>query len=101
MTYLWGVLHMGQARAPWGRSIALSELESRCIRLYGAGWTRDEISRMAHVSPRTVGAALTVAKEKLGARSLAHAAILISSQSSAESRSYDSTAWPTIARELR
>jgi DNA-binding CsgD family transcriptional regulator len=55
----------------------LSELEIRCLRLYGAGWTRIEISGMARVSQRTVGASLTVAKEKLGARSLAHAAMLL------------------------
>jgi len=68
---------MAQARFRFTGSIALSDLETRCLRLYGAGWTRMEISEMARVSRRTVGATLTVAKEKLGARSLAHAALLL------------------------
>ncbi len=69
---------MAESRLQFGASIELSELEIRCLRLYGAGWTRDEISRMARVSRRTVGATLTVSKEKLGARSLAHAALVLS-----------------------
>jgi DNA-binding CsgD family transcriptional regulator len=69
---------MAQARLPFSDPTGLSELEARCLRLYGAGWSRDEISRLARVSRRTVGAALTVAKEKLGARTLAHAALLLS-----------------------
>jgi DNA-binding CsgD family transcriptional regulator len=72
---------MAQARLPVADPIGLSELEARCLRLYGAGWNRDEISRIARVSRRTVGAALTIAKEKLGARTLAHAALLLSSLS--------------------
>ena len=72
---------MAHARLPVGNPVGLSELETRCLRLYGAGWTRDEISRMARVSRRTVGTALTVAKEKLGARTLAHAALLLSAVS--------------------
>jgi DNA-binding CsgD family transcriptional regulator len=69
---------LAQARLPIGRSLGLSELEAKCLLLYGAGWSRDEISSVAHVSRRTVGAALTVAKEKLAARSLTHAALLLS-----------------------
>jgi hypothetical protein len=38
---------------------------------------------MMRVSPRTVGAMLTVAKEKLGARSLAHAAVLLGDRTAA------------------
>jgi len=68
---------MSQARLPVIDPTGLSELEARCLRLYGAGWSRAEISKMARVSRRTVGAALTVAKEKLGARTLAHAALLL------------------------
>lgn len=74
---------VAEARIRFG-SVGLSELEGRCLRLYGAGWNREEISQMARVSKRTVGAALTVAKEKLGARSLAHAALLLSSGPTAE-----------------
>jgi len=69
---------MSQARLPVADRTGLSELEARCLRLYGAGWNRDEISKRARVSRRTVGATLTVAKEKLGARTLAHAAMLLS-----------------------
>jgi len=69
---------MAQPRLPVADPAGLSELEARCLRLYGAGWNRDEISTMARVSRRTVGWALTVAKEKLGARTLAHAALLLS-----------------------
>jgi DNA-binding CsgD family transcriptional regulator len=68
---------MPVARIRFGGSIGLSDLEMRCLRLYGAGWSRSEISDMARVSRRTVGATLTVAKEKLGARSLAHAALIL------------------------
>ena len=68
---------MAQARLRSTGSIGLSDLETRCVRLYGAGWNRAEISEMVCVSSRTVGAALTVAKEKLGARSLAHAALIL------------------------
>src|SRR5207249_2724158 len=77
-----GVRGMAQPRLPIARHIGLSELEARCLRLYGAGCTREEISNAARVSRRTVGAVLTVAKEKLGARSLAHAALLLSGLSS-------------------
>jgi DNA-binding CsgD family transcriptional regulator len=69
---------MAQARLPVADPIGLSDLEARCLRLYGAGWNRDEISKMARVSRRTVGAALTIAKEKLGARTLANAALILS-----------------------
>lgn len=68
---------MAQARLR-AQPTGLSNLEAKCLRLYGAGWSRDEISKAARVSRRTVGAALTVAKEKLGARTLAHAALLLS-----------------------
>ena len=71
---------MAQARMRFGGFNGLSDLEVRCLRLYGAGWTRVEISAVARVSPRTVGATLTVAKEKLGARSLAHAAMLLGAE---------------------
>jgi len=73
---------MAHARLPVTDPSGLSQLEVRCLRLYGAGWSRDEISTAARVSRRTVGRALTVAKEKLGARTLAHAALLLSSLAS-------------------
>ena len=70
---------MTHPRLPFADPAGLSELETRCLTLYGAGWSRDEISKVARVSRRTVGARLTVAKEKLGARTLAHAVTLLSS----------------------
>lgn len=69
--------YMPEARFRSDASIGLSDLERRCLRLYGAGLNRTEISEMARVSRRTVGATLTVAKEKLGAKSLAHAALIL------------------------
>jgi DNA-binding CsgD family transcriptional regulator len=69
---------MAQPRLRFADPASLSELETCCLRLYGAGWNRDEISKVARVSRRTVGATLTIAKEKLGARTLAHAALLLS-----------------------
>jgi DNA-binding CsgD family transcriptional regulator len=68
---------MAQARMPHARQAELSSLEVRCLDLYGGGRTRDEISVIAHVSRRTVGSALTIAKEKLGARNLTHAALML------------------------
>jgi len=71
---------MAQARIRRVASVELSALEACCLGLYGVGWTRDEISVVAHVSRRTVGAALTIAKEKLGARNLTHAALMLSTE---------------------
>jgi len=68
---------VAEARLRTNSSTQLSQLEERCLRLYGAGWNRSEISAMVRVSARTVGNSLTVAKEKLGARSLAQAALLL------------------------
>jgi DNA-binding CsgD family transcriptional regulator len=68
---------MAQARLPLAGSSKLSALEAKCLTLYGSGWSRDEISRLTRTSRRSVGTALTVAKEKLGARTLAHAALLL------------------------
>jgi DNA-binding CsgD family transcriptional regulator len=67
---------MRRARIPRAVSAQLSAFEAYCLGLYGVGWTREEISVVAHFSPRTVGAALTIAKEKLGARNLTHAALM-------------------------
>ena len=75
-----GVRFMAQARLPTTGPVGLSEIETRCLRFYGIGWSRNEISDAMRVSRRTVGSALTTAKEKLGARSLAHAAILLGNQ---------------------
>jgi DNA-binding CsgD family transcriptional regulator len=55
---------------------ALTPTERSILDLYARGLSRDEISRLAGLSRHTVGHALTTAKEKLHARSLAHAVFL-------------------------
>lgn len=69
---------MGQARLPRAISIGLSNLELCCLQLYALGFTRAEIASRENVAVRTVGSSLTIAKEKLGARSLAHAVLILS-----------------------
>ncbi len=54
----------------------LSGLEIAVLRDYARGLSRQQIASHVGLSPRTVGQYLTVAKEKLGANSLAHAALL-------------------------
>ena len=54
----------------------LSATEENVLQAYASGFSRDEIAALLHLSSRTVGHALTAAKEKLGARSLVHAAVM-------------------------
>ena len=54
----------------------LTPLEFRILLAYANGACRAEIGRHVGLSEHTVSNYLTVAKEKLGARSLAHAAFL-------------------------
>lgn len=54
---------------------ALTCTERSVLEAFGDGFTRSEMATILSVSPRTVGHALTAAKEKLGARSLAEAAV--------------------------
>lgn len=54
----------------------LTPLEHRILLAYANGACRAEIGRYVGLSEHTVSNYLTVAKEKLGARSLAHAAYL-------------------------
>ena len=51
----------------------LTELERRILAAYAQGARRAEIAARVGLADRTVGTYLTVAKEKLGARTLAHA----------------------------
>jgi DNA-binding NarL/FixJ family response regulator len=53
----------------------LTTTEKRVLEAFSDGRTRAEIAKIVGLSPRTVGHVLTVAKEKLGARSLAEAAV--------------------------
>ena len=55
----------------------LTPFERRLLELMAAGLNRTEIARALDRSPQTISNSLTVAKEKLGARSLAQAAVLI------------------------
>ena len=55
----------------------LTPLELRILLAYANGAGRAEIGQYVGLSEHTVSNYLTVAKEKLGARSLAHAAYLI------------------------
>ena len=52
----------------------LSNTEARVLDAFAEGQTRPEIADSLQLSPRTIGRALTTAKEKLGARSPAEAA---------------------------
>jgi DNA-binding CsgD family transcriptional regulator len=56
---------------------SLSHTELCVLRSFAEGYSRVEIARRLGISNRTVGHALTNAKEKLGARSLAHAAVVL------------------------
>jgi DNA-binding NarL/FixJ family response regulator len=55
---------------------ALTELERRVLHAYAHGMNRRRIGAHFGLSERTVGHYLTVAKEKLGAETLVHAAVL-------------------------
>ena len=54
----------------------LTELERRILAAYADGARRAEIAARVGLADRTVGSYLTVVKEKLGARTLAHAVAL-------------------------
>jgi len=60
------------------RSLAcgLTELERRVLEAYALGMNRRQIGARLGLSERTIGHYLTVAKEKLGAETLVHAAVL-------------------------
>jgi DNA-binding CsgD family transcriptional regulator len=59
---------------------SLSATEAAVLRRFASGFTRGEIAECLHMSTRTVGNALTTAKEKLGARSLVQAAVMFALQ---------------------
>jgi DNA-binding CsgD family transcriptional regulator len=67
-----------------GRSVGLTSTggltptERRMLELRASGLTRTEIASLLHRSPQTISNSLTIAKEKLGARSLVEAAALVS-----------------------
>jgi len=55
----------------------LTYIERRVLLALSEGLSRREIASHLRVSPRTVGLALTVGKEKLGARSITAAAVIV------------------------
>ena len=62
-----------------GFAADLTATERRILELRASGLNRNEIALLLSRSPQTISNSLTVAKEKLGARSLLEAAALISS----------------------
>jgi DNA-binding NarL/FixJ family response regulator len=58
------------------RDIELSQAELAILRAYAHGLNRRQIAERVGFSSRTVGQYLTIAKEKLGANSLAQAALM-------------------------
>jgi len=58
------------------QACGLTELERHVLHAYAHGMSRHRIGAHFGLSERTVGRYLTVAKEKLGADTLVHAAVL-------------------------
>ena len=58
----------------------LSPFERRTLELFASGLPRGEIAQVLNRAPKTISNSLTSAKEKLGARSLAEAAVLIAAE---------------------
>jgi DNA-binding NarL/FixJ family response regulator len=69
--------HHATSSSPVGPS-SLTPFERRILELRAAGFDRNEIARMMKRSPQTISNSLTVAKEKLCARSLIEAAVVLS-----------------------
>lgn len=63
----------------------LTPFERHLLELMASGLTRKEIARAVNKSPQTVSNSMTVAKDKLGARSLPEAAVRIARQSNGSS----------------
>ena len=61
-----------------GSGSDLTAFERRTLELFAAGLQRREIARQLNRAPKTISNCLTAARDKLGARSLAEAAALIS-----------------------
>ena len=59
------------------RGDRITPFERSILRLIASGKHRSEIAEKLNRSPQTISNALTIAKDKLGARSLAEAAALV------------------------
>jgi DNA-binding NarL/FixJ family response regulator len=55
----------------------LTAFERRVLGLFASGLARGEIALVLNRAPKTISNSLTAAKDKLGARSLAEAAVLL------------------------
>ena len=75
---------LGQRR--YMGSDCLTAFEIRILELRRAGLNRLEIAQALGRSPQTVSNSLTQAKEKLGAGSLTHAAVLVARRSNSDRR---------------
>ena len=58
----------------------LTAFERRALELFAAGLRRREIAQQLKRAPKTISNSLTAARDKLGARSLAEAAVLIAAE---------------------
>lgn len=72
--YVEAPAHPDHGRAQAAR---LTAFERRVLELFAAGLPRGEIAQVLHRAPKTISNSLTAAKEKLGARSLAQASVLL------------------------
>jgi len=64
-------------------SWTLTAFERRTLELFASGLSRGEIARVLNRAPKTISNALTAAKDKLDARSLAEAAVLLAAEAAA------------------
>jgi len=60
-----------------GRAANLTAFERRTLELFASGLPRAEIAMVLKRAPKTISNSLTTAKDKLGARTLAEAAVLL------------------------
>ena len=68
------------ARRDSGVAVNLTAFERRSLELFAAGLPRGEIAHLLKRAPKTISNCLTAARDKLGARSLAEAAVLIAGE---------------------
>ena len=77
--------------ADFGQALnELTPVERKGLALFASGLPREEIARILHCAPKTVSNRLTVAKEKLGARTLARAVSLLLSADTHTRRNLES-----------
>ena len=70
----------GYLRRDSGVAADLTAFERRSLELFAAGLPRGEIAQLLKRAPKTISNSLTTARDKLGARSLAEAAALMTAE---------------------